>query len=136
MPTSSKPKVKTKTKTTPSRPRTKKIMEPTQTTIIQKSPNQRHAKLWIILGAILVVIVVAGAYTYFHYKGLQNSLNKQQETPLERLKRLEESSAPVTATPQERTAELKTLEKSSKPVTTSQQDRLTKLQQLEASSKQ
>ncbi|MDE2030639.1 MAG: hypothetical protein KGI58_00010 [Patescibacteria group bacterium] len=107
-------------------------MEPNQTNTIQENsinnntvtPGKFKKITLIILG--IVVVVSALCYWYSHNK----NNTPIQDSRLETLKRLAETSAPVTSTPEERMATLNNLQKSSKPVTTSASDRLSQLQKL------
>jgi uncharacterized protein YxeA len=90
----------------------------------------KSKKISIIIFAILLI---AGALYWWHIKNIEKEVQNptsQEDSRLAKLKELEASSKPITATIQERTASLQQLQKSSKTVKVSTTDRLTKLQAL------
>lgn len=94
----------------------------------------------IIIGSLILLVIIIGLFYWRHER------NKEPETfipsveeRLESLRKLEETSDPVTATEEERMAQLQKLEKSSKiPANKlpSREERLKQLQALEESSRQ
>ena len=133
-----KPKPKVKVKST--LPRTKKSMEPIQTkketsSVPQTKQRAVRSKVWLIVGGIVVVVLVAGSLSYWYrYKAQPAPAAPEVQSPMVQLEQLETQSKPVTTTPKQQMTTLKQVEKSSKPVKTTRTQQLSELQQLEAGS--
>jgi hypothetical protein len=114
----------------------KKHMEPNQTTsFLKKDLGQASVKILSIIGGVVVLLIILGAFEYWHMDKIPAVIAPQQGDPrIEKLQQLEASSKPVTATPAQRTTELQKLQASSKPVTATPAQRLAKLQALEKAS--